>query len=407
MKSEDDYKKLSSPEVIQFIEENLSTPIPELILKGSPFDSIEINLLVNQIIGRNKAKKKLPTWYRNQKIIYPPKINLEQSSSEITARHKSKFIEGDKLIDLTGGFGVDDYYFSKKISELTYSELNSDVFEIAKNNFNVLSVKNIVCHNQDSIKLLQDSNHKYNWIYVDPSRRNKNQKVFLLKDSLPNLLEHQKLLKEKSFNVMIKTSPMYDIEMGFKELSGIKELHIISVKNEVKELLWIIDWRSMNQKMIKMFNYESLKRFTFNQVIKEANNDNEVEINTCQDYMYEFNSSIMKSGLNDHFALKYNLFKLNENTHLYTSKSLLKSFPGKIYKIESTESINYKKLKKMYKGKFINVISKNFKLSALHLKNKIGFKTGTDTDYLIFTKTIEGNRVILATRLITTKKWLT
>lgn len=402
MKSEDDYKKLSSPEVIQFIEENLNTPIPTLVLKGSPFDSIEINLLVNQIIGRNKAKKKLPTWYRNQKIIFPPKINLEQSSSEITARHKSKFIEGEKLIDLTGGFGIDDYYFSKKVSELTYSELNSDVFEIAKYNFNVLSVKNIVCHNQDSIKLLQDSNHKYNWIYLDPSRRNKNQKVFLLKDSLPNLLEHQKLLKEKSFNVMIKTSPMYDIEMGFKELSGIKELHIISVKNEVKELLWIIDWRSTNQKMIKMFNYESLKRFTFNQVIKEANNDNEVKINTCQDYMYEFNSSIMKSGLNDHFALKYNLFKLNENTHLYTSKLLLKSFPGKIYKIESTESINYKKLKKMYKGKFINVISKNFKLSALHLKNKIGFKTGTDTDYLIFAKTIEGNRVILATKLITT-----
>lgn len=402
MKSEDDYKKLSSPEVIQFIEENLNTPIPTLVLKGSPFDSIEINLLVNQIIGRNKAKKKLPTWYRNQKIIFPPKINLEQSSSEITARHKSKFIEGEKLIDLTGGFGIDDYYFSKKVSELTYSELNSDVFEIAKYNFNVLSVKNIVCHNQDSIKLLQDSNHKYNWIYLDPSRRNKNQKVFLLKDSLPNLLEHQKLLKEKSFNVMIKTSPMYDIEMGFKELSGIKELHIISVKNEVKELLWIIDWRSTNQKMIKMFNYESLKRFTFNQVIKEANNDNEVKINTCQDYMYEFNSSIMKSGLNDHFALKYNLFKLNENTHLYTSKLLLKSFPGKIYKIESTESINYKKLKKMYKGKFINVISKNFKLSALHLKNKIGFKTGTDTDYLIFAKTIQGNRVILATKLITT-----
>lgn len=402
MKSEDDYKKLSSPEVIQFIEEHLNTPIPELVLKGSPFDSIEIYLLVNQIIGRNKAKKKLPTWYSNQKIIFPPKINLEQSSSEITARHKSKFIEGEKLIDLTGGFGVDDYYFSKKISELTYSELNSDVFEIAKYNFNVLSVKNIVCHNQDSIKLLQDSNHKYNWIYLDPSRRNKNQKVFLLKDSLPNLLEHQKLLKEKSFNAMIKTSPMYDIEMGFKELSGIKEVHIIAIKNEVKELLWIIDWRSTNHKMIKMFNYESSKRFTFNQVIKEANNDNEVEINTCQDYMYEFNSSIMKSGLNDHFALKYNLFKLNENTHLYTSKSLLKSFPGKIYKIESTESINYRKLKKMYKGKFINVISKNFKLSALNLKNKIGFKTGTDTDYLIFAKTIEGNRVILATKLITT-----
>ena len=310
MKSEDDYKKLSSPEVIQFIEENLNTPIPELVLKGSPFDSIEINLLVNQIIGRNKAKKKLPTWYSNQKIIFPPKINLEQSSSEITARHKSKLIEGDKLIDITGGFGVDDYSLSKKVSDLTYSELNSDVFEIAKYNLNLLLVNNIEFHNQDSIELLKKSKHKYNWIYVDPSRRNKNQKVVLLKDSLPNLLKHQSLLKEKSYNVMVKTSPMYDIEMGYKELSGIKELHIISVKNEVKELLWIIDWRSNSSRTIKLYNYDSQKKYTRNIILDpKYSSYDKVGLSTCLNYLYEFNSSIMKSILYNRLSIKYNLLK--------------------------------------------------------------------------------------------------
>ena len=198
---------------------------------------------------------------------------------------------------------------------------------------------------------------------------------------------------------MIKTSPMYDIEMGYKELTGIKELHIISVKNEVKELLWIIDWRSANTKVIKMFNYESSKRYSFNQSKKQVNID-EIKLNKCQNYLYEFNSSIMKSGLYDQLAIKYNLFKLDENTNLYTSDSLLKSFPGKTYKIDSVEPISYKKLKNEYKGKFINVISKNIKLSTLNLQKKIGFKTGTETDYLIFAKTIEGNRVIRATKVL-------
>ena len=400
MKSEDDYKKLSSPEVIQFIEENLNTPIPELVLKGSPFDSIEINLLVNQIKGRTKARKKLPTWYRNQKIIYPPKINLEQSSSEITARHKSKLIEGDKLIDITGGFGVDDYYLSKKVSDLTYSELNSDVFEIAKYNLNLLLVNNIEFHNQDSIELLKKSKHKYNWIYVDPSRRNKNQKVVLLKDSLPNLLKHQSLLKEKSYNVMVKTSPMYDIEMGYKELSGIKELHIISVKNEVKELLWIIDWRSNSSRTIKLYNYDSQKKYTRNIILDpKYSSYDKVGLSTCLNYLYEFNSSIMKSILYNRLSIKYNLLKLEQDTHLYTSKTLIKSFPGKIYKINTVDTINFRKLRKEYKGSYINIISKNIKLTTSNLKKKIGFKTGTDTNYLIFAKTIEGNKVIKANKI--------
>jgi 16S rRNA G966 N2-methylase RsmD len=399
MKSEDRFRRLAEPEVIKFINDNTNTSIPDLVLKGSPFEFIDINLLVNQIVGKKKARKKLPTWFKSDQIIYPPKLNLEQTSSEITASHKSKFIDGSTMIDLTGGFGVDDYYFSNKVEKLIYSELNTSLFEIAKHNFNVFGINNIKCYNQDSIMLLEKANEKFDWIYVDPSRRNKNQKVFLLKDSLPNLLEFQKLLRKKSHKMMIKTSPMYDIEMGYKELSGIQELHIVSVKNEVKELLWIIDWRSTNSRVIKLYNYNSDKEYSYIKSKGRYLNNSQVKISNCQEYLYEFNSSIMKSGIYDQLAVKYHLFKLECNTNLYTSKELIKSFPGKIYKVNCVNPINFKGLKKEYKNKPINVICKNLKLTTSAIQKKLGFKTGTDLDYLIFAKTTEGNRVIEAVRL--------
>lgn len=399
MKSEEKFKDLKKPEVLRFIEDNLHTPVPKLILNGSPFESIDIKLLVNQVVGKKKAKKKLPTWFEHDEIIYPPKVNLEQTSSEITANHKSKSINGTRLIDLTGGFGVDDYYFSKRITELTYAELNSELFEIARHNFKILSLENIKSHHGDSIAYLRRVHFKYDWIYVDPSRRTKTQKVFLLRDSLPNLLELQALLRDKCRNLMIKTSPMYDIEMGYKELSGIKELHIVSVKNEVKELLWIIDWRAVNSRTTKLYNYDSLKRYSFQKIDNDKVQSHLVSLSKCENYLYEFNSSIMKSGMFDHFATKYSLGKLDKNTNLYTSNVLISSFPGKIYEIKTVDSINFKNLKKEFKGKYVNIISKNIKISTENLRKKLNCKIGSDMDYLIFAKTIGGHRVIKATKI--------
>lgn len=399
MKLEDEFQKLSRPEVIQFIEANVSTPVPNLALKGSPFDDIEIDLLINQIVGKNKARKKLPTWFQTKDIVYPPKVNLEQTSSEITADHKSKLVSGEKLIDLTGGFGVDDFYFSKRIKELTYTELNPDLYKMASHNFKVLGLNNIQAYQTDSIEYLKKIEAKFDWIYVDPSRRNENQKVVLLKDSLPNLLDYQELLKNKSKNLLIKTSPMYDIEMGYKELQGIKELHIVSVKNEVKELLWVVDWRPANSRNIRLFNYESQKKYTYQKVNSDFFQNEVISTSECQNYLYEFNASIMKSGFYDHLALKYKLEKLERNTHLYTSSLLINSFPGKIYQIESDDSINFKKLKKDYKGKFVNIISKNMPMSTKAIQKKLSCITGTDCDYLIFTKTLQGYRVLKATKI--------
>ncbi|WP_019038825.1 RsmD family RNA methyltransferase [Psychroflexus tropicus] len=400
MSSEDKYKELSKPDVIKYINENLKTPIPKLILKGIPFKSIEKDLIINQITGKNKARKKLPTWYKNEKIIYPPILNLEQTSSEITAHHKSKFISGRSMIDLTGGFGVDDVYFSKRVDILHYIEKNNELAEIARFNFKALDCNNIEVYKQDSIKKLEADQQTYEWIYVDPARRNKNEKVFLVKDSLPNILEHQTLLKEKSKFLMIKTSPMYDIEMGYKELSGVKELHVMSVKNEVKELLWIIDWRKKNTRDIKLFNYDSKKIFSYSEVNKTENNTQEIELSPILKYIYEFNSSIMKSGCYDLLGDSYKLKKIETNTHLYTSDLYINDFPGKIYLNEEVENINFKKLKKRYSGAYINLIAKNIQLSTKMILQKLNCNIGGQTDYLIFIKTIDGNKMIKAQRIL-------
>jgi len=394
------FEELTKPEVSRFIEKNINKSIPDLILKGSPFQHIDIKDIVNQIIGKKKAKKKLPRWYKNEKVVYPQKLNLEQTSSEITALHKSKLVSGQNLLDMTGGFGIDSYYFSKKVNTLIYTELNPELCKIVKHNIKVFKVDNFEITNEDSIDLLQKNSQVYNWIYIDPSRRNENTKVFQLKDSLPNIIDHLKVIEEKSEKLMLKTSPMYDLDMGYKELIGVKEVHIISVKNEVKELLWIIDWRKQNSKTIKIYNYQTKKKYSFISIDENKEQLARIELSKCSQYLYELDSGIMKSGLNDIIGMRYKLKKLEQHTNLYTSEKRILSIPGKIYKVKTIESINYKKIRKVIKGNQVNLISKNFQLNTDELQKKLKCTIGGKSDYLIFAKTIEGNRVIEATRLM-------
>jgi 16S rRNA G966 N2-methylase RsmD len=401
MRSEEKrFEELTKPEVSRFIEKNINKSIPDLILKGSPFEHIDIRDIVNQIIGKKKAKKKLPRWYKNEKVVYPQKLNLEQTSSEITALHKSKLVSGQNLLDMTGGFGIDSYYFSKKVNTLIYTELNPELCRIVKHNIKVFKVDNFEITNEDSIDLLQKNTQVYNWIYIDPSRRNENTKVFQLKDSLPNIIDHLKVIEEKSEKLMLKTSPMYDLDMGYKELKGVKEVHIISVKNEVKELLWIIDWRKQNSKTIKIYNYQTKKKYSFISIDENKEQLARIELSKCSQYLYELDSGIMKSGLNDIIGMRYKLKKLELHTNLYTSEKRILSIPGKIYKVKTIESINFKKIRKVIKSNQVNLISKNFQLSTDELQKKLKCVIGSKSDYLIFAKTIEGNRVIEATRLM-------
>lgn len=402
MNSIDDFKKkiekLSQKKVQDFINNNLNEDLTKLILKGSPFEDISIKDLAIQIESKSKIKKKLPTWFNTDSIIYPPKLNLEQTSSEITANHKSNIIdENSEIVDITGGFGVDALYFSKRAKHVAHIELNTELSEISSHSLEKLKMKNITTINDDGIEFIKNSTKIYDWIYIDPSRRNEGKKVIQLKNSLPNIIENYQLLKKHSKQILIKTSPIYDIEMGFKELQGIKEVQIICVKNEVKEILWIIDWRENNNKTIKIFDYKDFNTYIEFEGNKDAEAHLKNEYSEPRKYLYEPNSGIMKSGLFSALSNKYKLKKISENSHLFTSEEIIKEFPGKIF--ETIEIIKAKDLKKKIKSTGLNIISRNFGLSTSEIQKKFKIKISGKKNYLIFTKTDNKRIIIFCKRL--------
>ncbi len=196
-------------DVQYFITKNEQEDLTKLILKGSPFKNVSVQELAQQIAAKQKAATKIPTWFATENCYYPPKINLEQTSSETTAKYKASLVSGKMLIDLTGGFGIDSWAFSKKFTQAIHCELNLELSKIAQHNFKQLQCNNVQCITGNSIDYLKNSTQQFDTIYVDPSRRNDTKgKVFLLKDCLPNVPEQLGLLFEKSNQILIKNSPL-------------------------------------------------------------------------------------------------------------------------------------------------------------------------------------------------------
>ena len=233
---------LLEKEVQSFIKENQKKDLPALILKGSPFNHIKIQQIATQIKGMRVAEKKFPLFFNNPRILYPPKLNLEQTSSQITAKYKSELVEGSSGADLTGGLGIDTYFLAKKFDSFQYYEMNKELSDIAAHNFKELEATDISVHHGDSLDLLRQTDQKFDWIYADPARRDEHGgKVYHLSDCTPNIPEELDFLLKKSEHILLKTSPILDITAGLRELHFVKEIHIIAVNNEVKELLWLIE----------------------------------------------------------------------------------------------------------------------------------------------------------------------
>ena len=226
-------------EVQDFINKHLLSDVQQLALKKNPFPELDYKLVLTQISSKRKAKEKLPTWFAMEGIIYPEKISIEQTSSEKTAQYKANLVSGAFLMDATGGFGIDDYYFSKKIGEVVHCEINVDLSALVKHNFEKLGVTNITCVAGDSFDYLNNTTQKFDWIYIDPSRRNSIKgKVFLLADCMPNVPELIDFYFKKAERILIKTAPILDITSALNELKFVKNIHIIAIDNEVKELLF-------------------------------------------------------------------------------------------------------------------------------------------------------------------------
>lgn len=376
----------------EFIDSYLDEDISKLLFKKHLDTSVDIKLLIEQIEAKKRCRTKLPTWFHSTSIIYPNKLNIEQTSSEITANYKANLINGSSLVDLTGGFGVDSYYFSKRLDSVTHCEIDSNLSEIVKHNFHELGVKNIQCINENGITYLEKTDLTLDWIYVDPSRRHESKgKVFFLNDCLPNVPKHLDLLFSKSNNILIKTSPLLDISVGINELNHVKSVHIIAVKNEVKELLWILENGYNGPIDITAANIKKEQKDVFSFNLTEESNKQAPYAQPLT-YLFEPNSAILKAGAFNSLAIQFNLFKLQKHTHLYTSEHLIQ-FPGRAFKIEKVVPYNKKELKELNITQ-ANVSIRNFPETVQQIRKKFKIKDGGNT-YLFFTTNDDNNRIVI------------
>ena len=253
-------ERVLQQDIQEYINYNLKMDIHKLILKGISFEGVTVQEVANQLICKQKSQKKLPSWFNTKNIYYPSKVSLEQTSSETTAKYKASLISGKRLIDLTGGFGVDSFYFSSSFNNVVHCEKNTNLSEIAGHNFKQLNKKNITCSDENGIEYLKKSKEIFDVIYVDPSRRNDVKgKVFLLKDCEPNIPKFIDLLFNKTQTILIKNSPILDITSATNELKFVKEIHIIAVNNDVKELLYLLEKEFNGKITIKTVNFSKKK----------------------------------------------------------------------------------------------------------------------------------------------------
>jgi hypothetical protein len=381
--------ELTRPAVQQFIREHEQDDVRELVLKTREVEGVPSSIIANQIACRRKAREKLPLWYNTEGIVYPPTINLEQASSEITAQfkydvlakkiHPPFTLQAGTAVDLTGGFGVDSFFLSTLFNQFHYVESNAELFEIARHNHRQLGNKNITHHCTTAEEFLQTFPDTINVVYLDPSRRTSgNKKVVRLGDCLPDVTALLPALLEKSPLVLIKTSPLLDIQRGLNELSSVSDVFVVSVANECKEVLFFCRSGFSDEPVIHAVNLLSTDTdFTFS--IREEK-ESAVEFSKPLTYLYEPNASLMKAGAFKCIASRFGLFKLHKNTHLYTSEKACEDFPGRIFRLNSV--LGAEQIQKLFPSKRVNILCRNYPLSPDALKKKFNLRDG-GTDYLI------------------------
>ncbi|OHX66574.1 class I SAM-dependent methyltransferase [Flammeovirga pacifica] len=381
----------------QFIQNHEDVNPNEIALKAQKFPEVDIKVAAHQIASRQKAKKKLPTWFENKEVVFPERVPLEQSSSERAAKFKASLVNGKSMIDLTGGMGVDDWAFSFVFDQLVYAERQDYLASVSAQNFKTLGRNNIEVINGDSLEWLGQSEQQFDMIYVDPARRDEhNKKVVMISDCEPNLIDHQDLLQEKAKSVLIKLSPMLDIKQSLRQLNNVSKVWVIAVEGECKEILFYIDHQIEKKNTqiecvdLKSNNTESI--FSF---ILEDEEYTGVELaSELYDYLYEPNAAVMKGGAFKSVANQFGLKKVHLNSHLYTSDKLIETFPGRAFKIKASIQVQKKALQKNLPSLKANLSVRNFPQTVDQLKKKLKLKDGGD-QYLFATTLFNNDKVLL------------
>ena len=420
-----------------FINVHLNDDVNKLALSKFP-DDIDKQFVIQQIQARQLLKKKLPFWSENDELLFPKRLSLEQCSSELTAKYKRTISRNDEeaecnisenqyrsmgekrtLIDLTGGMGVDTSFLSDNFDETIYVESQAELCELAEHNFKVLK-KNIKVVNAKAEDFLTQC-EEVDCIYLDPARRDEyGRKMVSLHDCSPDVAELQDLLFEKTNTVIVKLSPMLDIDIIKKELKNIKEIHVVAVRNECKEVLVLCQRTTDNGQQISSKACSQLITIDLRENWNFSFNENEEQnaIPTFADeigkYLYEPGVACMKAAPFKLLSQRFNIKKLHRNSHLYTSDELVADFPGRTFEVINVVPFDKKakkilsqqttdngqqsleessKLKAQSSRLKASVATRNFPLTADELRKNLGLQDGDD--FYIFGTTMKGEKKII------------
>ena len=377
-----------------FIEEHGNEDVRALALQTARYPQVDMRVAVTQIEGRRIAKSKLPAWATVPGVIYPVRLSMEQCSSEATAQYKASLVQGARLADLTGGFGIDCSYMSERFTHTTYVERNEELCAIATHNFALLN-KAIEVRNGQCEEVLA-SLPEQDWIFLDPARRDRGgNKVSALSDCEPDVCALEPLLLEKSARVMVKCSPMLDISQAVGQLRSVTEVHVVAVNNECKELLFVLEKdKEGGDVEMHTVNLQGGCRQTFDYPLKAESASVCGYASQLGKYLYEPNSALMKAGCYRLPAERYGLDKLHPNTHLYTSDVLVSDFPGRVFKIENCCGFSKKELKGLV-CKQANLSVRNFPEHVEVLRKRLKISDGGDI-YLFATTLYDGAKALIS-----------
>lgn len=403
----------------QFIRKHVHDDVRKLALQGTKNSSVDLPMALQQIAGRQTARRKLPAWAEVEDVLYPPHLNMEQCSSEQTARYKQQLVErlmtADgkcTFIDLTGGFGVDFYWMSQGFSQRVYVEQNAELCAVAEHNFAHLSLPCSV-HNSDSTTFLSTIEGNADIIYLDPARRNEHGgRTYGIADCTPNVLQLLPLLLEKARFIVLKLSPMLDWRKAVSDLQEaaadcrqshaiVSEVHIVSVGNECKELLLVLSRQGQTEHpKVVCINDQQVFQVGVAPLASATTPYHEVGALSAPCYLYEPNSSIMKAGCFAEVERQFPVRQLSVNSHLFTSAVEIGGFPGRKFQISAISSMNKQELKTVLSGvERANITVRNFPLTPEQLRKKLKLKDGGDV-YLFATTLPDGEHKLLLCRKI-------
>ena len=394
----------------EFIREHRHDDVRQLALQAARYPYIDMQQALQQIAGWQTARTKLPEWAATDGIVYPPRLSMEQCSSEATAKYKAKVLDPSTstVIDLTGGFGVDFSYMARSFQKAVYVERQPHLCEAARHNFQLLGLENaeVVCG--DGVEYLKNLPSPFNaqsplTIYLDPARRDENgKKTYAISDCTPDVVALKDLLLEKAGLVLIKLSPMLDWHKAVDDLGEVVEVHIVSVDNECKELLLVLAKNPAAPLRVVCAN---IRHDAETELFESFPSNDNLSIPLFpalreRDFLYEPNASIMKAGCFAEVAHRFGVQPTGSNSHLFLSPQFIPDFPGRKFQIEKVTSMNKKELKHVIGGLTkANITVRNFQLSVAELRKRLKLADGGDT-YIFATTLGEKDHVLLITKQI-------